>query len=184
LGFKVKNNICHWDFAPGPEYFNELFRVSQYQIIWGGNYFDLPPSRNFIIWKKLTISESFSMAMTEYAWTNISGNAKIFECAPQDKWRFHPTQKPQKLYSWVLGKYAQPGWRILDTNLGSGTHVLACIDGGFDLTACEIDEYYFKESIKMISEYCKQGLLFPGGGLLNGGAAAEPDIFEGIKKHD
>jgi site-specific DNA-methyltransferase (adenine-specific) len=173
---KYGDQASHWDFAPEPEYFKELFRVSDYQIIWGGNYFDLPPSRNFIIWKKLTISENFSMAMAEYAWTNISGNSKIFECAPQDKWRFHPTQKPQKLYSWILERYAQPGWRILDTHLGSGTHALACMDRGFDLTACEIDEYYFSQSIKMMREYCAQGLLFPGGG----NESPAPDLFEGF----
>jgi site-specific DNA-methyltransferase (adenine-specific) len=84
----------HWDIAPDESYFTELFRVSRYQIIWGGNYFALPPSRNFIIWRKLSISESFSMAMVEQAWTNFKGNAKYFECVSQDKERFHPTQKP------------------------------------------------------------------------------------------
>jgi site-specific DNA-methyltransferase (adenine-specific) len=91
---KYGGKIKSWDIAPGPDYFRELFRVSKKRIIWGGNYFDLPPSRNFIIWKKLTISESFSMSMVEYAWTDIWGNAKCFEYAPQDKNRFHPTQKP------------------------------------------------------------------------------------------
>jgi site-specific DNA-methyltransferase (adenine-specific) len=156
---KYKGKIKSWDIAPGPDYFSELFRVSDKVIIWGGNYFDLPPSRNFIIWRKLTISESFSMAMVEYAWTNIWDNAKYFECQPQDKYRFHPTQKPQKLYSWLLSKYAQPGWQILDTHLGSGTHALACIDQNLDLTACEIDEFYYSESIKMIQDYLLQGTL-------------------------
>jgi len=172
---KYSNNITHWDIAPEPEYFKELFRVSQYQIIWGGNYFDLPPSRNFVIWRKLTISETFSMAMAEYAWTNIAGNSKVFEFAPQDKSRFHPTQKPQALYKKLLSMYAEPGWRILDTNLGSGTHALACYELGFDLTACEIDPYYYSESIKMLKEFTSQRLLFPGGE-----AAPAPDLFEGL----
>ena len=103
------------------------------------------------------------MAMAEYAWTNIPGNAKVYEFAPQGKYRFHPTQKPQDLYKKLLSMYAKPGWRILDTHLGSGTHALACIDMGFDLAACEIDAYYFSESFKMIREYTAQGLLFPGG---------------------
>jgi site-specific DNA-methyltransferase (adenine-specific) len=116
------------------------------------------------------------MAMAEYAWTNIPGNSKVFECAPQNKYRFHPTQKPQGLYKWTLSRYAKPGWRILDTHLGSGTHALACFDLGFDLAASEIDGYYFSESIKMIREYTSQGLLFPGGG--GGKADAGRGLFE------
>jgi site-specific DNA-methyltransferase (adenine-specific) len=115
------------------------------------------------------------MAMAEYAWTNIQGNSKIFECAPQDKYRFHPTQKPLDLYKWLLSRYAKQGWRILDTHLGSGTHALACIELGFDLTACEIDDYYFSECMKMVREYTAQGLLFPGGG--SRGTDAEPGLF-------
>lgn len=82
---KHDKNIVAWDVAPGKEYFDELFRVSKAQIIWGGNYFDLPPTRCFIVWRKLTISENFSMAMCEYAWTSFNDNAKVFECAPQGK---------------------------------------------------------------------------------------------------
>ena len=156
---KYKGKIKSWDVAPRPDYFKELFRVSKKVIIWGGNYFGLPANRNFIVWRKLTISESFSMAMVEYAWTNIWGNAKWFECAPQDKNRFHPTQKPAALYRWLLKNYAQRGWQILDTHLGSGTHALACIDMGFDLTACEIDEFYCSESIKMIRNHLTQGTI-------------------------
>ena len=80
---KYAKKIIAWDVAPGKEYFDELFRVSREQIIWGGNYFALPPSRCFLIWRKLTISENFSMAMAEYAWTSLKGNAKVFECVPQ-----------------------------------------------------------------------------------------------------
>jgi site-specific DNA-methyltransferase (adenine-specific) len=155
---KYEGKIKNWDIPPRPEYFSELFRVADKVIIWGGNYFDLPPTRNFIIWRKLTISESFTMAMVEFAWTNIWGNAKYFEYPPQGQGRrrFHPTQKPKKLYSWVLSNYAKPGWRILDTHLGSGTHALACIDHNLDLVACEIDTYYYTESIAMIREYLLQ----------------------------
>ena len=84
---KYGADINEWDIAPPSEYFNELQRVSKRRIIWGGNYFDLPPSRNFIVWRKLTISENFSMAMVEFAWTDIPGNAKVFDFAPQDKSR-------------------------------------------------------------------------------------------------
>jgi site-specific DNA-methyltransferase (adenine-specific) len=162
--------------APPPQYFSELARVAKRRIIWGGNYFDLPPSRNFIVWRKLTISENFSMAMAEFAWTDIPGNAKVFEYAPQDKYRFHPTQKPAALYRWLLARYAEPGWRILDTHLGSGTHALACIDLGFDLTACEISGFYFANSVDMIGEHVSQGNLFaPSGG---GPEPDSPGLFD------
>jgi len=172
---KYGSDINEWDIAPPPEYFEELWRVSKRRIIFGGNYFDLPPSRNFIIWRKLTISENFSMAMAEFAWTDIPGNAKVFECMPQDKHRFHPTQKPLQLYRWLLTQYAKPGWKILDTHLGSGTHVLACIDNGFDLTASEIDGHYFTNCLKMIKEHLLQGNLFPKTGM---GILPEPELFD------
>ena len=92
-GGRKPKKIIAWDVAPGKEYFEELFRVSKHQIIWGGNYFELPPTRCFLIWKKLTITDKFSMAMCEYAWTSFNSNAKLFEFAPQGKasdQRFHP----------------------------------------------------------------------------------------------
>lgn len=155
----------HWDIAPDESYFTELFRVSRYQIIWGGNYFALPPSRNFIIWRKLSISESFSMAMVEQAWTNFKGNAKYFECVPQDKERFHPTQKPVELYAWLLSHYCKPGWKVLDTHMGSGSIAIACNDAGIDLTACEIDEVYYNKAMERINNYIQQKELFDKGAL-------------------
>jgi len=153
------SDIRHWDFAPPPEYFDELFRVSRFQIIWGGNYFSLPPSRNFIIWRKLTISENFSMAMAEYAWTNIPGNAKVFECAPQDSNRFHPTQKPIALYKWLLSRYAELGYKILDTHGGSGSSVIACLDMGYSITWIEKDVNYFEAALKRIKDFAAQPKL-------------------------
>jgi site-specific DNA-methyltransferase (adenine-specific) len=150
----------HWDVAPGENYFNELFRVSKKQIIWGGNYFPLPPSRNFIVWRKLSISESFSMAMVELAWTNLKGNAKYFECVPQNKDRFHPTQKPVELYAWLLAHYCKPEWKILDTHMGSGSIAIACHNAGLDLTACEIDKFYFDKAMERISRHTAQQNLF------------------------
>ena len=147
VGDEICKKIVAWDVAPEQPYFDELFRVSRYQIIWGGNYFDLPPSRNFIIWRKLTISENFSMAMAEYAWTNIIGNAKVFECAPQGKaneQRFHPTQKPVALYTWLLSKYAKPGMKILDTHVGSASSLIACHRAGLEYWGFEIDPVYYK----------------------------------------
>ena len=158
-GFFDSNDIRHWDTAPDDEYFKELFRVSEYQIIWGGNYFGLPPNRNFIIWRKKTISEGFSMAMAEYAWTNIQGNAKVFECAPQGKDRFHPTQKPVALYKWLLKNYAKPGDKILDTHGGSMSIAIACDIMGFDLDLYEIDEDYFRAGKERLERHKKQGVL-------------------------
>ena len=138
--------IIGWDNAPGEEYFRELFRVSKNQIIWGGNYFMLPPTRCFLIWRKLSINENFSMAMCEYAWTSFSDNAKVFECAPQGtatEKRFHPTQKPVKLYSWILSRYAKEGDRILDTHVGSASSLIACHRAGLEYTGFEIDPEYY-----------------------------------------
>ena len=159
MGDEIRKKIVAWDVAPGQDYFKELFRVSRYQIIWGGNYFDLPPSRNFIVWRKLTISESFSMAMAEYAWTNITGNAKVFEYAPQGRAgeaRFHPTQKPVALYTWILKHYAKPGDKILDTHVGSASSLIACRRAGFEYWVFEIDPTYYAEASARLARECAQ----------------------------
>ena len=140
-------NIASWDHAPGQDYFDELFRISENQIIWGGNYFGLPPTRCFVVWRKLTISESFSMAMAEYAWCSFDSNAKVFEAAPQGTRRnprIHPTQKPVSLYKWLLGRYAKPGDLIFDSHVGSGSSRIACWDMGFDFEGCEISRTYWQ----------------------------------------
>lgn len=163
LAEKYGSKVSHWDVAPNQAYFDELARVSKNQIIWGGNYFDLPPTRCFLIWKKLSISEKFTMAMCEYAWTSFDANAKIFEAAPQGKKgddRFHPTQKPIALYEWLLTNYAKQGDKILDTHLGSGSHAIACNNLGFELTATELDEDYFMASVKRISDAYMQVRMF------------------------
>lgn len=160
MGGEVCKKIIAWDVAPKQEYFNELFRISRNQVIWGGNYFSLPPTRCFLIWRKLTISESFSMAMCEYAWTSFNSNAKWFECAPQDTSRFHPTQKPIKLYTWILEHYAKDGDKILDTHVGSASSLIACDRMGFDVWGYEIDETYFKLAEERIKRELAQGTLF------------------------
>ena len=158
---KYGKKIKTWDIAPDKEYFEELFRVSQHQIIWGGNYFNeyLPSNRNFIVWRKLTISESFTMAMAEYAWTSLPGNAKVFESVPQgnanDK-RFHPTQKPVALYMWLLNKYAKPGDKILDTHVGSASSLIACHKLGFKYVGFEIDPDYYKMANERLESYKNQ----------------------------
>ena len=165
LGGEVRKKIIAWDVAPKKEYFDELFRVSRNQIIWGGNYFDLPPTRCFIVWRKLTISENFSMAMAEYAWTSFNDNAKVFECAPQGKVgdeRFHPTQKPIDLYRWLFSRYAKQGDKIFDPYLGSGSSRIAAYDAGLDFVGCEIDKTYFKKQEERFANYTAQLSLFSG----------------------
>lgn len=163
LGGEVRKKIIAWDIAPGKEYFDELFRISRNQIIWGGNYFELPPTRCFLVWRKLTISENFSMAMAEYAWTSFNTNAKVFECAPQgkkDDVRFHPTQKPIELYDWIFAKYAKQGDKILDTHLGSGSSRIAAYKAGLDFVGCEINETYFKLAEERFEKFTSQTSLF------------------------
>lgn len=154
--------IKHWDIAPPPEYFAELARVSKNQIIWGGNYFDLPPTRCFLIWRKLSISENFSMAMAEYAWTSFNENAKVFEAAPQGNTekRFHPTQKPVPLYAWIFKNYAKPGYKVLDTHLGSGSSRIAAYDAGLDFWGYEIDKVYFELQEERFEKHTAQLNLF------------------------
>lgn len=154
-----KKKVIGWDTAPPPEYFDELFRVSKNQIIWGGNYFSLPPTRCFLVWKK-HIPENFTMAMCEYAWTSFNANAKVFEKASQDPNRFHPTQKPVALYSWILSNYAKDGDIILDTHVGSGSSLVACEKMGFQYVGYEIDETYYKKAKERIETERAQLNLF------------------------
>lgn len=148
-----------WDKVPPMEYWNELMRVSKNQIIWGGNYFPLPPTRCFIVWDK-QISEDFSLAMAELAWTSFDKLAKICKMPTPKDGKIHPTQKPVALYKWLLDKYAKPDDKILDTHLGSGSIAIACHDYGFDLTACELDDSYYNSAIKRIQNHTSQGKLF------------------------
>ena len=148
-----------WDKVPSDEYFKELFRVSKNQIIWGGNYFNLPPTRCFIVWDKI-ISEDFSLAMAELAWTSFDKLAKIYKLQVPKNGKIHPTQKPVALYKWILDKYAKQGDKILDTHLGSGSIAIACHDYGFDLTACELDKEYFDKAMQRIQNHVSQQKLF------------------------
>lgn len=163
---KGYNKVAEWDVAPSDEYFDELFRVSKNQIVWGANYFGLPPTRCFVVWRKLTISEKFSMAMAEYAWTSFNRNALVFEAAPQgtpDDPRIHPTQKPVELYEFLLNSFAEKGDRILDTHLGSGSSRIACDELGFDFVGTEIDPQYFAMHEERWKKHKRQLRLFEEG---------------------
>ena len=149
-----------WDSAiPTKEYFNQLFRISVNQIIWGGNYFKLPCSQYFAIWDKGESIYGRSFAEVEYAWVK-KGGTRIYKKNPNQLDRIHPTQKPVKLYEFLLMNYAKEGDTILDTHLGSGSIAIACHNLGFDLTGYEIDKDYFEAATKRIEQHKAQIRLF------------------------
>lgn len=154
---RQKHTKKNWDNEiPSKEYFNELFRVSKNQIIWGGNYFDLPPTQGFFIWDKKQ-PHDFSLAMIEYAWSSIQKPAKMWSLSVQkEQNKIHPTQKPIQLYEWLILNNAKEGDKILDTHLGSGSIAIACHNLGFDLTACELDKEYYDASVKRIKNHISQ----------------------------
>lgn len=162
-----------WDSErPAIEYFEELKRVSKNQIIWGGNYFAdlLDASRGWIYWdKKITNANNKNFSDGELAWTSFYCILRKFTYDwigfgylnnPQKEKKEHPTQKPVKLYEWLLMNYAKEGDKILDTHLGSGSIAIAAHNLGFDLTACELDTDYYEASIKRIQNHISQQRLF------------------------
>lgn len=153
-----------WDKnIPQQEYFEELFRVSKNQIVWGGNYMTeyLPPSPCWLIWDKM---QEFTGAVFEMAWTSFKSPAKAFRMsrveAYANKNKIHPTQKPERLYEWILDRYANEGDLILDTHLGSGSIAVACDKMGYDLVGLEIDKDYFDKANKRLKPYRNQQTLF------------------------
>ncbi len=162
----IKGNYkekLNWDKKPNEEYFEQLFRVSKNQIIWGANNFILPPTEYFCIWDKKQTVDNFATA--EYAWVSmgLKKPAKIFTYSIHkhnqiDK--IHPTQKPIALYKWLLDKYAKQGDKILDRHLGSGSIAIACHDYGFDLTACELDKDYYEKALDRLKKHQMQQKLF------------------------
>jgi len=139
-----------WDLEiPNDKYFKELDRLSHNKIIWGGNYFNLPSTRCFLIWDKQQ-PEDVSFASCEYAWTSFDKSAKTYYQRPQnlDKGRIHPTQKPVKLYEWILLNYAKPGQTIMDTHLGSASSAIAAHYFGCTFVGVELDEDYFAASVE------------------------------------
>lgn len=148
------------DQTPPAEYFKELERVAAHRIIWGGNYFPLPPSRGFAIWDKAESMYGRSFAECEFAWTSFDTSARILKLNPNQPERFHPTQKPVALYKWLLTNYAQQGDSILDTHLGSGSSRIAAYDLGFDFTGFELDESYFLAQEERFANHIAQAKLF------------------------
>ena len=152
-----------WDNSPpSADYFNELYRVSKNQIVWGANYFSMPPTKCFIVWRKPQISEQVSFSMCEYAWTSFDTTSKEWIGMSAEDDRIHPTQKPIPLYEWLLTHYAKQGDKILDTHLGSGSSRIAAYNLGFDFVGCEIDEDYFKAQEERYQAHIAQQSLFIG----------------------
>lgn len=154
-----------WDSeVPNAEYFEELRRVSKNQIVWGGNYMTehLPPSMGWVFWDKG--QRDFSLADGELAWTSYKKAIRVVEisrgAALAEGERLHPTQKPVKLYDWLLAKYAEPGQKILDTHMGSGSIAIACHYAQCHLTASELDEDYFNAACERIERETAQTTLF------------------------
>ncbi len=158
-GFEFKG----WDSEiPSEEYFYELFRVSKNQIIWGANYFtkQLPPSMGWLFWDK---GQRIQQSDGELAYTSFQQAMKVVEYGRHElaiEGTLHPTQKPIKLYRWILDKYAKEGDKILDTHLGSGSIAIACHNLGYDLTACELDKEYFDAAMKRLKQHKQQLILF------------------------
>ena len=170
MGLKKNKRIKHerkkWDSEiPADLYFKQLLRVSKHQIVWGGNYFPYlwkEPCKHFIFWDKVVAKEmsfsdgemawtSFNMAIKKFTYRNISTNGIS---------KIHPTQKPVKLYEWLLMNYAKENDKILDTHLGSGSIAIACHNLGFDLTACELDTDYYNAAMKRLKEHQSQIRMF------------------------
>lgn len=148
---------AEWDCnPPGPEYFRELFRVSRNQIIWGGNYFPLPPTRGIVCWDKMQPWENFSQV--ELAWTSYDCPAKLVRISSRGganrEPKIHPTQKPVELYAWIFEKFAGGGYKILDTHMGSGSSRIAAYRAGLDYYGCEIDEGYFRDAQERFDRIC------------------------------
>ena len=150
-----------WDNSiPEKKYFDELFRVSKDQIIWGGNYFGLPSNKCFFVWDKGETMYGRDFAECEYAWSSFNKPADMIKINPMQLERIHPTQKPVKLYEWLLMNYAKEGDKILDTHLGSGSIAIACHNLKFDLTGYEIDKEYYDSAVKRYEQHIKQLQLF------------------------
>ena len=156
------DEYSQWDVKPDDDYFNELFRVSKNQIVWGGNYFGhiwarSPYNKGFIIWDKNQPETLNNFSMAEMAWSSFDKPSKIFRFSVRkNRNKIHPTQKPIELYEWLLKMYAKPGDHILDTHVGSGSSRIAAYDAGLDFTGCELDYDYWLAQEERFNNHKKQ----------------------------
>lgn len=167
VGYKGFNSFDkkEWDSnIPDTEIFDEIFRVSKHQIIWGGNYFYLEPSRCWLLWDKGAGFKDRTYAEAEIAWTSFDRNIRIFQYDPlargDYKGKYHPTQKPLQLFKWCIQKSELEKPTIMDCFSGSGTTALACHDLGLDFICVEKDADYHAASVKRLEEHKRQGKLF------------------------
>jgi len=174
---KQYKKIGVWD-VPTHDYYQMLTRVSRHQIIWGINYFDFQSGPGRIIWDKCNGQSSFSdceiasislidsVRMFQFLWNGMMQGVSIKNGAIQqgnkklNERRIHPTQKPVKLYEWILDNFAEKGWKILDTHLGSGSSRIACFNKGFDFVGCEMDTQYYEAEEERFLEHTRQYRLF------------------------
>lgn len=162
-GRSLNTMNCDWDYTtPSKEYFTELQRVSVNQVICGGNYFDLPPTRGIVCWDKMQPWDNFSQL--ELIWTSFDTPAKMFYLSntggANNIQKIHPTQKPVALYEWILKQFADENNTILDTHLGSGSIAIACHNLSFDLTGYEIDNSYYTSAVNRLDRHTSQLQMF------------------------
>lgn len=155
---------CANDDRPTKKYFNELFRISKNQIVWGFNHLSdlLPTTKEFVFWYKH--QPVISYADGELAWTSFTRTARCFDYpffggTGREPDRIHPTQKPVALYKWLLKNYAKQGDLILDTHVGSASSLIACYDMGFDAVGFELDADYYKASKQRLNDFMSQTRL-------------------------
>lgn len=168
VGYKGLNNFIkkNWDNkTPTLDYFIELFRISKNQIVWGGNYFGLPPTRCFLVWDKGEGFYNRTYAECELAWTSFDLNTCKIKHDPlakgDYKGKIHPTQKPIKLYDWIYHNYLPQGGKVIDTHLGSGSNRIAADKAGnIDFIGCELDKEYYEAQEKRWKDYKAQLTLF------------------------
>lgn len=167
-GGKLKNRILNtskidWDNEiPSPEFFKEFFRITKNQIIFGANYYDLPPTRCMICWDKMQPWDNFSQF--ELAWTSFDYPAKLYRISntggANQEPKIHPTQKPVKLYRQILKDFTKPGDTIIDTHLGSGSHRIAAYEMQLDFVAFENNEIHYFDQEKRFSNFIsKYGVI-------------------------
>ena len=187
-GSKVSKIGVHRDYpktetweVPDKEYFDELLRVSKKYIVWGCNYFDYPFDSGRIVWDKCNSSSSFSdceiaatnihtsVRLFRYMWSGMLQGKSIYEGAvmqgdkSKNEKRIHPTQKPVALYAWIFQKYAQPGMKILDTHLGSGSSRIAAYNAELDFVGFELSKTHFENQEERFAAHTAQTTLFVGG---------------------
>jgi len=157
---RQKHSASDWDKSiPDEDVFHQCFDISTWQIIWGGNYFHLPPTQCFLVWDKVQ-PQDFSLAMCEQAWTNLGGPAKLFRRHVVSYAKHHPTQKPVELMEWCIDRLPEPSDTVIDPFMGSGTTGIACVKRGRYFIGIERDPTYFDIACRRIEAAYAQPDLF------------------------